>query len=257
MLLQKKPVSYESVNDLHGDLINLALVLQDAEKAETLYDRVARTLFHEAFCREAKARLQEQLPQPLGPPEDFASAGEVERAYWYLVFSWFHINGISGTPLNGAGTFCARYSSKGGNGATRWRSVAESIPDWHRRLLGVQILQRDAFLILENLEDADGTVLYVDPPYIEKGAEYVHDFAAADHARLAEQLRRFKQNRIVVSYYDHPSLADLYPGWTKVNCAIAKSMVNSGMRDESGRTEAPEVLLMNGPSMASERMLFA
>jgi DNA adenine methylase len=122
-------------------------------------------------------------------------------------------------------------------------------------LIGVQILRRDAFELLPRIDDAEGTAIYVDPPYITKGSKYVHDFRPADHERLAEQLRRFKNTRIVVSYYDHPLLAELYRDWTKLDSAylrVAKSMVNSGMRNKSGRTEAPEVLLVNGPAFSNE-----
>lgn len=251
VLLGKEPATYESVNDLHRDLINLVMVLQDEAKARDLYGRAARTLFHETLCKEAKTRIIGECKQ----------LGDVDRAYWHLVFSWFHLNGIAGTPTAHTGTFCVRYSSKGGNGATRWRSVIETIPDWHERLQGVQILNRDAFQLLVDIEDADGTAIYVDPPYITKGTKYVHDFASDDHRRLAKLLSRFEQTRVVVSYYDHPALAALYPEWTKLNCSVAKSMVNSGMRDKSGRTEAPEVLLINGPAVPAEdtdrELLFA
>ncbi len=252
VILGKKPVTYESVNDLHQDLINLALVIQDRDKAHELYAKANPTLFHEDMCRLSKEKTLAF--------RDEAAAGDVERAYWYLIFSWFHLNGIAGTKLNRTGNMGIRYSSKGGNGAARWRSVVESIPDWHERLLRVQIVSRDALELLQEIEDADGTVIYCDPPYILKKARYLHDFETSDHQVLAGTLRRFRKTRIVLSYYEHPKLNSLYEGWTKIGAAelgVAKSMVNSGMRDESGRTEAPEVLFINGPACASERTLFA
>lgn len=251
VLFAKPRCTYETVNDLHGDLINLALVVQDPETALDLYGRAARCLFHEDLLPIAKGHLEGEVVD---------GQADVERAYWYLVFSWMGLNGVSGTPLNRTGTFAVRYSALGGNGAKRWASVTESIPEWHQRLVGVQILRRDAFEILAKLDDAPGTALYVDPPYFSKESRYVHDFAADDHRQLALQLRRFRHCRVVLSYYDHPRLADLYPGWTTRRLVVAKSMVNSGHRDESGRTEAPEVLLLNGPSLAGgeeERQLFA
>jgi DNA adenine methylase len=240
VLLAKPPATYESVNDLHGDWFNLCLVLKDDGMAKDLYARAYRTLFHESILPAAKGSLR--LPAPKSP--------NVARAETYLSFSWMSLNGVSGTPLHNTGTFAARYSAKGGNGATRWRSMVESIPDWHERLRGVQILNRDAFVVLESLDDAIGTAIYVDPPYIEKGAKYVHDFKPEDHDRLAETLRRFKKARVVVSYYENPRLKDLYRGWTKVKCYVAKSMVNGGMRDKKGAQEAPEIMLINGPSLA-------
>lgn len=250
VLFAKERCTYETVNDLHKDLINLALVVQHEESAQHLYKRVAATLFHEDLLPLAKQHL-------LG--ERSHDSPNMERAYWYLIFSWMSLNGISGTPLHHTGTFAVRYSGNGGNGAIRWASVCESIPDWHQRLIGVQILSRDAFEILPRIDDAAGTALYIDPPYLEKGARYVHDFEQKDHERLEEVLRRFKRCRVVVSYYAHPLLADLYPGWTVIDSSklrIAKSMVNSGKRDQGGRTEAPEVLLVNGPAIGGQSNLF-
>lgn len=70
--------------------------------------------------------------------------------------------------------------------------------------------------------------------------------------RLAGLLNRFKENRIVVSYYAHPKLEGLYPGWTVVECTVTKSLVSQGKRDKSNKVLAPEVLLINGPSFTSE-----
>ena len=109
----------------------------------------------------------------------------------------------------------------------------------------VAILRSCGIDLCEKIEDRAGTVIYADPPYLVKGAKYLHDFVDADHERLAQALCRFKQTRVAVSYYEHPRLAELYPGWHKMACPTAKALVNSGMRDGNGRTEAPEVLLVN------------
>jgi DNA adenine methylase len=250
VLFSKPQVSYETVNDLHQDLINLALVVQNPDTGKELYEVVTRTLFDEDMLPRAKDYLL---------TADWRGSLDVQRAYWYLVFSWMGLNGVSGTLLSGTGTFAVRYSAKGGNGPGRWRSVIESLPDWHQRLSGVQILRRDGFELLEKLDDACGTAIYADPPYLVKSAKYVHDFKPEDHARLATILGRFKCARVVVSYYDHPSLSELYPGWNKLICSVAKSMVNSGKRDQRGRTDAPEVLLVNGKLIVDpcQKKLFA
>ncbi len=51
--------------------------------------------------------------------------------------------------------------------------------------------------------------IYCDPPYLVKGAKYVHDFTDSQHEDLAKLLRRFKHTRVVVSYYEHPALDEL------------------------------------------------
>lgn len=249
VLFGKERSTYETVNDLHRDLINLALVVQNPDLGAKLYGMVARTLFHEDLLPEAKERLAVLNSAP-------SIEISVEWAYWYLIFSWMGLNGVSGTVLRHTGTFAVRYSGNGGNGATRWASVVDSIPDWHQRLIGVQILSRDAFEILERLDDAPGTAIYCDPPYLTKGAKYVHDFRSQDHQRLADLLRRFQHSRIVVSYYDDPRLADLYPGWGKLVCDVPKAMGNSGMRDKESKAKTPEVLLVNGDVFGAKEGLF-
>lgn len=99
--------------------------------------------------------------------------------------------------------------------------------------------------MLERIEDKDGTVIYEDPPYIQKSFRYEYDFAADDHQRLADLNRRFKKTRIVLSYYDHPDLERLYPNWDKIDCAVTKGLASSGARGKEGAVKAPEVLLVN------------
>lgn len=248
ILLAKPRVRDESVNDLHKDLTNLAMCLQDEVTANDLYERTVRTLFHEDILVAARAELRK--------PWEFESP-DPTRAYWYVVSSWMMMNGLAGTHQPGERRgIAARYSAKGGAAATRWCSVVDSMPFWHERLRGVQILSRDGFKIIDLIDDAPGTVIYADPPYFEKSARYVHDFDGDDHARLARLLARFKNARVVVSYYEHPRLAELYAGWTVVPCKVPKSMRNGSQRSKTGGVDAPEVLLINGEDLAGGLPLF-
>ena len=185
----------------------------------------------------------------------FASRPDLDRAAQFMLASWCGRNGVSGT-VNCSQGFAVRYTKDGGQPAVRWTNAVDSIPAWHRRLRTVTILHRDAFEVIERIEDAPGVCIYCDPPYIEKGAEYVHDLSADDHAKLAELLHRFKQTRVVLSYYDHPRLQDLSPDWTLRWLHATKSLVNQSRRDRGGATAAPEVLLINGESYAVKPGLF-
>jgi len=170
------------------------------------------------------------------------------------VTAWIGRNGVAGTKDYNAG-FCLRFTLKGGHAATRWRSVVDSLPAWHDRLRNVNILRRDAFELLPRIEDAPRTAIYVDPPYFHKSKRYRYDFEAEDHQRLAAALQRFRQARVVVSYYEDPSLDQLYPGWTQRRIPITKAMANQGRRG-SGASRAVEILLLNGPSVAEQARLF-
>jgi DNA adenine methylase len=258
VLLAKDPSRNETVNDLHGDLINLALILQDPRQAVELYERLQRTLFHEELFKKSLEMLDIELPQ-------------IERAYWYFLHSWMGRNGIAGIQKSrGSGlSLAVRWTAGGGSPTVRFRSVTESIPAWHARLQNVVILNRDAFEIIPRFDDAETTAIYVDPPYLADTrsgfngsggqSRYEHEFnhgassglfkAEDDHARLAEILCAFKRARIVVSYYDHPRLKELYPGWRLVSKTRQKNLARQNAK-EFKTDEAPEVLIINGPSFA-------
>jgi len=247
----KVPASMEVCLDLHGDLTNLAFVLQDEDSAVELYGRINRTLLSREIFLQSSKVIRNECPPAGEAPRD------VDRAFHYFITSWCGRNGVAGTS-NYNGGFCMRYTKNGGHAATRFTSAVESIPDWHQRLRGITIVRGNIFDHLPRIEDANGVVIYVDPPYLKKGAKYLHDFVESDHVRLATELRRFKRTRVVVSYYDEPELCELYPGWTKRRLKAVKSLINQGMRDAGESVEAPEVLLINGPSLveASSSDLF-
>lgn len=240
VLLAKPESSHETVNDLHGDLINLARVIADLEKGPELYSRLSRVLFDEQRREDSLAALA-------------TAETPVDRAFHYFITSWFGRNGFSGTVGCEKSSFAVRWTPGGGHGGQRFASAVESIPAWHHRLRRVTILRRDAFGVIEKIDDTAGVVIYIDPPYIDKSARYTHDFNAGggmfgdDHTRLASKLARFKRTRVVVSYYHHERLAELYPGWTIRDCSMGKGLHNAGRRGQQG-AEAPEVLLINGPS---------
>ena len=240
VLLAKPAVTTEVVNDLNSHLINLARVIQHPTMGPELYRRLRRTLMHEAFFVESD-RIMRDLEAGIHVELDSVAA-----AYHYMVCSWLGRNGTAGQPANKKGTYCVRYTQNGGHAGTRWMNVAKSIPAWRRRLRGVTILQRDGLELLERIEDAANAAIYIDPPYIEKSTPYLHDFKPEDHMRLALLLQRFRKARIVLSYYSHPMLKDLYPNWTFVRHPVSKAM--SHVKRGESKGTAVEVLLINGPS---------
>jgi DNA adenine methylase len=236
VLLAKPPCRHEIVNDLNRDLVNVARVLQSRATATLLLERLHFTLAAEETFHEAHSNIDGPYTGPLG---------DVERAYWALVRWWLGRNGMAGTTVGRTG-FCLRYSSEGGSGGVRWRSLVESVPAFMERLARVDVLNRDGFELLGKIADKPGTAIYCDPPYLVKSARYEHDFAAADHERLATAVARFTQSRVVVSYYDHPDLDRLYPPerWRKVAFAVNRAMGHSAGKPG----QATEVLLVNRPA---------
>lgn len=250
VLMAKAPATMETVNDLHGDLINLARVVASEHYTE-LAERLGRTYMADELFTESKTVLAGTESFRPAPSVGAVDAAHVERAYWYMINSWQGRNGVSGTYQTNI-TVATRYTSNGGSGGFRWGSAVVSVPGWHARLKAVHIKNMDAVTMLERIEDSARSAIYVDPPYLVKSNRYIHDLTTEDHQRLASVLQRFSETRVVVSYYDDPRLADLYPAdkWTKRDVAVWKGLSNASLNRKGEVAKAPEVLLINGPSYA-------
>lgn len=273
VLLAKEPSQKETVSDLHGDLTNLARCIADPDLAEELYDRLSRAPVCDGLLDDAQAVLESE---PCPDPEHATSIVAVERAYWYFLASWMGRNGTAGTERLDY-QLAVRWTKSGGSPTVRFRNAVESIPAWHRRLLNVVILRRNGFDILDRFEDDPTTAIYCDPPYPAEtrsngasldgggggggGGRYLHEFRhgggglfepADDHDKLASMLGAYKHARIVVSTYDCPRYRDLYHGWTFVDCSMLK-LLHKQNGGGARSKEAPEVLIINGPSATGGR----
>lgn len=283
VLLAKEPSQKETVSDLHGDLINLSRVLATEWAAVKLYERLGATLFSEGLLEDARAELEAQgaegVADMFGDNRPYGHGGYhvhgemIDRAYWYFLASWMGRNGTAGTERLDY-QIAVRWTKNGGSPTVRFRNAVESIPEWHRRLLNVVILRRDAMEIIDRFEDDPATAIYADPPYPAEtrsnvatdgekkgggGGRYLHEFkhgggslfgAEDDHARLARILRQYKHARVVVSTYDCPRYRELYEGWTFIDCAMLKLLHQQNGRGARAK-EAPEVLIVNGPSFTA------
>ena len=193
VLMAKPPCRSETVNDLHGDLINLARVVRDRHYGPKLYRMLRRTLIHEGLFSEAESEIHGNTIE-VGEADD--ARQDLDRAYMFFLSIWLGRNGLAGTTDGNCGrSFCVRYTANGGSSSTRFNSAVSSVPAWRKRLRNVTIIRRDAFAILERIDDTESTAIYCDPPYIEKTCEYIYDFASADHQRLATALARFRHAR--------------------------------------------------------------
>jgi DNA adenine methylase len=270
VLLAKPKTRMETVCDLNGDLINLARVICHPVLGPKLYRQCRRLWMAEQMFREAAERWKRRGRQPAGETPDLQAAVD------YFFTSWVGRNGVVGTKNYNQG-FAARYTPGGGHGGTRWQSSVLSIPSWRHRMQDCCILNRCGFELIRRLSDEEGVAIYADPPYLAKGARYIFDDdrrpelitdeewalamswaqrhatedvkpeRAAWHFCLSMELSRFKRARVVVSYYQHPMLKHLYPGWSVRSCSTTKAMVQGNGRVK-GAVEAPEVLLLNGAS---------
>ena len=258
VLLAKPRSQKETVNDLHGDLNNLARVIADPVAAPKLYEQLCVAPMAEELLSQAKRELANKVESP----EEGVTDAMIRRAYWYFLASWQGRNGTSGTSRIDY-QIAVRWTKGGGSATVRFRNAVESIPAWHARLLNVVILKRDAFKIIGRFEDVKGTAIYCDPPYTKESrtghhnnsSRYLHEFnhskglfGADDHERLAKILNAFQHARIVVSYYDCPRIRELYAGWNFHKHAMVKQLhaQNGRWQNENiVKQDAPEVLITN------------
>ncbi|WLD11894.1 DNA adenine methylase [Planctellipticum variicoloris] len=233
MIFKKERCRFETLNDLHGDMINLARTVASSVLCAALVRRLSRRLNCEATHKDALERQREPFVEG------------VDRAADFFCVCWMSMNGYAGTTSSQS--FATRFKNSGDSKPSKFRAALASIRAWHDRLQNVTILQRDGFDVLGRIADEAGTLIYCDPPYVVKGGKYRHDFVAEDHARLAAALARFQQARVIVSYYDHPLLDQLYAGWHKRILSEWTHHPQNGVK----KVKPPEILLINGPSLAA------
>lgn len=206
VLLAKPSCVFEIANDLHGDLINLALTIQHERWGPRLYRRLRRVVYNEIEFKTAAECISNCS---LSAYPDHVTEVTAQRAYYYFVLSWMGRSETLGTASKPS--FTVRYTPDGGNQAQRFHGAVTSIPAWRRRLRSVTITCQDGLKLLAKIPDRKGIAIYVDPPYLVKNAAYLHDFTHTDHQKLAQLLHKFTVARVVVSYYDSPQLCLFYP----------------------------------------------
>lgn len=79
----------------------------------------------------------------------------------------------------------------------------------------ISISNFDAEYYIENYIPnlPDNTLVYLDPPYYEKGSNlYLNSYKKEDHARLAQVIQKQIKHKWILSYDGVPEILDLYKG---------------------------------------------
>jgi DNA adenine methylase len=201
--------------DAHADLIDMYRAIQDGWTPPF------------TVTEEDYYRLKAEPPSPL---RTFAAFGA----------------SFGGKEWGGYGRSGKARDDRGGASGESARSVLKSAAsgmfDRHVTFTAGSVFELDL------PEDLSDTVIYCDPPYVEKSDQYEHDFSRENHEWLAHVTRRrFSQARVLISYYDHPLVRELYPEpfWRWKRLTSAKAMTGRGGGNDGGKTNAPEVLICN------------
>ncbi|MEV6879137.1 DNA adenine methylase [Amycolatopsis sp. NPDC051128] len=197
VLLAKRPSRMETVNDIDGDLMLFWRVLRDRPGD---LERVC------ALTPHARAEFLEAYA--LGEaPDDVERARRVwvrlsqSRTGTLLRTGWRHYVDPAGSSIGMPG-YLGGYVERIGPAAAR--------------LAGVSLECQPALELIERYGQSPRVLLYVDPPYLgttRVSGAYRHEMAAAaEHRALAEALQACRA-AVVLSGYDSPLYAELYPGW--------------------------------------------
>lgn len=204
-VLLQKPRSYAEVyNDLDGEVVNLFRVARD--RGEELAQACELT----PFARHEFTGAYETAGDP------------VEQARRTLVrsFMGFGSAGASGQVTG----FRANSNRSGTTPAHDWMNYPTHLRAVVQRLRGVVIEQREAITVMQT-HDGDGTVHYVDPPYVHstrglrtRAPAYRHELTNDQHRDLAAALCKLR-GMVVVSGYRCDLYDELLNGWQRIDLA--------------------------------------
>lgn len=222
------------VNDIHRHVVNLAATVKMSVGSHRISTEAEALPFHPDTLREAQERCQtpprDPAVEPFGP--------DTTAALWYFVSQWMGRSGIAGTDREFTGKLPIRWNAGGGDSNVRYRSAVESIPVWHRIMQRCNFSTLDFREFLSNCKDLPKHGIYCDPPFPAGGEKYRHTFTEQDHRDLAKILSCYDSAKVVLRYYDHPLVAELYPEseWTWLRLDGRKQTNEA----------APEVLITRG-----------
>lgn len=228
VLMQKTVYRHVEVyNDVNGDLVNFWL--QCRSNVDIL----------EEHCRSLpySRRLYYEYHKSLF---DGTELEPLERATRWFYVMRSNFNGhLDPTPTG----WCSGVKSKGCAPSHAYHGAIELFRSVQERFKYVQIDNRD-FEQVFKLYDKSRTLFYLDPPYLDTEFYYHNEkpFTMTDHERLA-QLLNDTSAYVVLSYYPHPVLDELYPisKWRRVTWETPKH----SQRTLQSRDKATELLLCN------------
>jgi DNA adenine methylase len=203
------------VNDIHRHVINLARIVADEFLGPKLYRRLRRKIFHPGELDDAQGVANYFDDAFTGDyPKYPATIPDEEFLHWaeaYFIAVWMGRSAMAGKAKEFSGNLSVRWSASGGDSAVRYHNAVRGLPAWRRAMRQCSFTCLDFRKFLDTCKDEASHGLYLDPPWVEEGKEYKHQFTERDHRDLAARLNLFEHMRIVLRYGDHYLLRELYP----------------------------------------------
>lgn len=194
VLFNKQRCHIETVNDLHGEVVNFFKVVRD--NPEQLIYLIENT----PYSREEYYKAYQE------------STDETERARRFCVRCWQGF-GCANLYKNG---FKSGQQTNSPNPAKAWAKLAETIKVASDRLKGVQIECLPALELISRY-DTENVFMYIDPPYLHgtrKNYLYKYEMEDCEHEELLKKLVGHP-GKILLSGYENEMYNDYLSGWNK------------------------------------------
>lgn len=232
--LNKRRSEIETVNDLHGEIVNFFMVLREYPKE--LLDALVLT----PYSREEYECAW------------FAAGdGAIERARKFYVRQRQSYGSMGGQRRNKGWLMTTATSrSEFTESVSRWLNGIDKLPEIVDRLKQLQIENKSFRELMPALKIKEA-FMYLDPPYddgeVRTGKnEYLHDFSKDDHVALAE-LAHHHPGFVMISGYQTKLMNDLYGDWHLVKARPHRNTL--------GNTSRQECLWLNyHPSIATSQL---
>ena len=235
ILFTKPPSPIEVINDLDSGLINFFRVLRDPEKYLKLQKLAALTPYSREefnYCRKHW--------------EDYAE--DVLQAWAWFVAAWQARDGLFGCSWSCETRAVGKRMAKN---VSRWLSAIEYLPEFHKRLLGVQVENQDFRKIIPKFDSPD-TWFYADPPYVwstRSSGEYTHEMSNSDHLDLVDLLLNLKGSCLLSGYPNSLYEPLELMGWKKeeheIFCNSGKAIKSAGEGLKGTKPKRTECLWLN------------
>lgn len=198
-VLMKKPRTYAEIyNDLDDSVFNLFTVLRGFESSIDLRAVVESTPY---------SRREFELAHSFHPDP-------VENARRMIIRSFMGFGTDSVTNINSKTGFRSNSNRSGTTPAHDWINYPKAIPQFHERLKGVVLENKDAMTVMQD-HDGPNTLHYIDPPYphtTRRGGRYKHEMTNDEHKELVEFVSTLKGS-VIISGYESEIYESL--GWRK------------------------------------------
>ena len=183
LLLNKKPVHNEIINDVDDDIVNLFTVVSRDDTFEQ-FNKIIQSL---PYSRTVHQKMREILKEPF---EYIPFEPNVRRAVAYYYFKNSSVSGMDGFGVTRSGNHVISIS---------YANKLDKLKQVRERLRKVIVEHVDFEECIRKYDTPD-TLFFLDPPYLSAEHYYKHGFTIEDHKRLLNLLPTIKGKFILTTY---------------------------------------------------------